>query len=405
MLELEQAIEVLMKMARPPEDTEEIPLLQASGRVLAEDIKAAFDQPPFPRSPLDGYAVRGQDTEGASRLTPVVLNVIGKIYAGQVFEGTVGPGQAVRLMTGAPIPSGADTVIRQEDTDYVEKAMTTDTVTVYQGSKAWKNYCFAGEDYRRGNQLLEKDVLLNGGRIGIIAGTGTDRVSVYKEPTITVISTGDEVIAPGQELLPGKIYDTNRYMLVGRLQDLGFDRVKSFHCEDRPDGMEARIREAAKTSSLIITTGGVSVGEKDIMHQVMEDLEGEKLFWRVNLKPGAPTLAFMYGKTLVICLTGNPFGAAANFELLIRPVLAKLGRNPDLVSRQRHALMHNDSPKHGGVRRFIRGRFDYEKEEVTVLAGGHVSGTLSPLASSNCLVEIPEDGTGKAGETVRIYML
>ncbi len=408
---LEEAIRTLKEAADPVRDIEKVPLARASGRVLALDLKASYDQPPFPRSPLDGYAVRGEDTICASEENPVELRILGKIYAGQVFRGEVHKGECVRLMTGAPIPTGANAVIRQEDTDY-EPGKAGDftgpdsRVKIFRGAAPYQNYVYEGEDYRKGDILLRAGTVLNGMRLGIAAGAGLNELEVYREPAITVISTGDEVIAPGQDLKAGKIYDSNQYTVVGRLADLGFSRVESMHCPDDPAIMADRIRKAKETSDLIITTGGVSVGEKDIMHQVMADLKGKKLFWKVSLKPGAPTLAFVLEEKLpVICLTGNPYGVAVNFELLIRPVLEALSLNPGIRSKTCMGKLKNDSPKWGGVRRFMRGFYERESSEVTILAGSHASGTLSSMAACNCLVEIPEDSGGKAGEDVKIYLL
>ena len=408
---LEEAIRTLKEAADPVRDIEKVPLARASGRILALDLKASYDQPPFPRSPLDGYAVRGEDTICASEENPVELRILGKIYAGQVFRGEVHKGECVRLMTGAPIPTGANAVIRQEDTDY-EPGKAGDftdpdsRVKIFRGAAPYQNYVYEGEDYRKGDILLRAGTVLNGMRLGIAAGAGLNELEVYREPAITVISTGDEVIAPGQDLKAGKIYDSNQYTVVGRLADLGFSRVESMHCPDDPAVMADRIRKAKETSDLIITTGGVSVGEKDIMHQVMADLKGKKLFWKVSLKPGAPTLAFVLEEKLpVICLTGNPYGVAVNFELLIRPVLEALSLNPGITSKTCMGKLKNDSPKWGGVRRFMRGFYERESSEVTILAGSHASGTLSSMAACNCLVEIPEDSGGKAGEDVKIYLL
>jgi len=406
MLELEEAVSLLKSVIKPIEESERIPLSRAAGRVLAEEIRAVHDQPPFPRSPLDGYAVRGKDTLHASKKQPVCLKEIGKIYAGEVFTGSVKEGECVRLMTGAPIPSGADTVIRQEDTDY-SSGQEAGQVRIYRESVPYQNYCYAGEDYRKGDLLLKAGDLLNGARIGLAAAAGREGIEVYREPAITVISTGDELISPGEKLMPGKIYDANRFVLLGRLQDLGLKNVESYHCKDEPDTVSALIRKAARDSDLIVTTGGVSVGEKDIMHEVMADLQGDKLFWRVNLKPGAPTLAFMTGENAVpvICLTGNPYGVAVNFELLVRPVLEKLCRNPSMGSLCFRARLTGDSPKHGGVRRYMRGHYDMSTSEVTLLTGSHASGTLSTMAEADCLAEIPKEGGFRAGDSVRVFLL
>ena len=433
MVSLEEAIVLLRESVRPISQTETVPLDKATGKMLARDIIAGYDQPPFPRSPLDGFALRGEESLGASKENPVSLKIVGKIYAGQVFTGMVGPGECIRIMTGAPIPEGADTVIRQEDTDFT--GGLPDKVRIYKGADPYSNYCYAGEDYKCGDVLVAKGQEINGSRLGIIAGTGQEEIEVYREPAITVISTGDEVIPPGQPMRPGKIYDSNRFLVYGRLRDLGFNKISSLHCPDEVEEMTTAILDYAKDSDLIITTGGVSVGEKDIMHEVLKGLEkgrtkgsdtrwtARKLFWRVALKPGAPTLSFVLTgegikedgqpfkkELLVVCLTGNPYGVAVNFELLIRPVLAAITGNEAINFRTRRCVLENDSPKKGGRRRFMRGYLmgrgegDQDKEErVRILAGTHASGTLSSLDKSNCLVEIRPEGSGKAGEEVWVY--
>ena len=420
MLTIEEAVEVLTGAVSPVSETEKVSLHDAAGRVLAADIVAPRDQPPFDRSPLDGYAVRGEDTIEASKDQPVRLRVIGKIYAGQTFAGKIEKDECVRIMTGAPIPEGANAIIKQEDTDYGE-----DRVSIYRGVEPWKNYCYAGEDYHKGEVLVPAGTVLFGNVIGVISGTGLMEVDVIREPAIRVISTGDEVVAPGQPLAPGKIYDSNQYLVAGRLRDLGFKRISSSHCADDAEEMCQLIKDACPDHDLIITTGGVSVGQKDFMHEVLDQLGAEKLFWKVSLKPGAPTLAFIYQDTLVICLTGNPYGVAVNFELLVRPVLARLTGNPRLISKKIRAILENDSPKHGGLRRFLRGSV-FEKEfaeteqafterkegdagrvvrTVRILDGNQTAGSLSNMVYCNCLVEIDPIGTGKKGELVWVYPL
>ena len=407
MPELEKAVKILTDAVQPICDTETIPLLKANGKILAEDIIAPGNQPPFPRSPLDGYAVRGEDTDGASSESPVSLKVIGKIYAGETFSGKIEKNECVRLMTGAPIPAGANAVIRQEDTDCGET-----TVRIYRGKSPYQNYCYEGEDYKKGDLLAAAGTSLSGPVIGVIAGTGREEVKVFRAPVITVISTGDELVMPGKELSPGKIYDSNLYLVVGRLRDLGIMSYYALHAPDHLDIICAEIETACMNSDLVITTGGVSVGEKDLMHQTIEELHAQKLFWRVNLKPGAPTLAYIANKTPVICLTGNPYGVAVNFELLVRPVLAKLMQDAARNTVRYPAVLENDSPKHGGVRRFMRGFFSERTDEhfhivrtVTIPEGNHASGSLSSIVGCNCLAEIPEDSLGKKGEKIWIYPL
>ncbi|MDO4941455.1 MAG: molybdopterin molybdotransferase MoeA [Lachnospiraceae bacterium] len=399
MVQLEEAQEVLKNTVHFIEETEKVVLSNAIGRVLAADAVAKVDQPPFPRSPLDGYAVRGSDTKGLTKEYPGTFRVIGKIYAGEVFEGIIERGEAVRIMTGAPIPDGADTVIRQEWTDYGE-----DEVRIYAESKPYQNYCCQGEDYKKGDILLKKGTVLDGISIAILASLGMKEAEVYRLPNIAVISTGDEVVQPGEPLKSGKIYDSNLHLLYGRLAEIGIRPYASVHSKDSAPHMAETIKSFVDQADLIITTGGVSVGEKDIMHEVAELLGAEKLFWRVDLKPGAPTLSMVFENTLIICLSGNPFGAAANFELLVRGVIGKLSGNPRWNMDKKKAVMQTGFPKKGGVRRFLRAY--HEDGNVWLPAGKHVSGVFSSMIGCNCLVEVPEDKDGvMKGDSVWIHLL
>ena len=399
MLQIEEAQAMLTQQVRKIEQTERVPLADALGRVLAEDVTAERDQPPFPRSPLDGYAVRAADVAGASKENPAVLHVIGRIYAGYVFDGIVGEGQAVRLMTGAPIPEGADAIIRQEDT-FAEN----DTVQIYVSSEPYQNYCFQGEDYKAGTVLLPKDSRLDAGKITVLSSLGKTEAVVYRKPSVAVISTGDEVLVPGQPWSPGKIYDSNRAYICARLTEAGNPPVISMHAADEARKVADEIRKAAQQADFVITTGGVTVGEKDILHDVVKLLDAEQLFWKVRIKPGSPTLAFVCEGTLVLCLSGNPFGAIANFELLARPVLAALTGQKDWLLPMENAVLQNDFRKPAGARRFLRGCL--ENGKVYINGKMQSSGAIASMVECNCLVEIRPDMAGAmAGETVQVYRL
>ena len=427
--------------------TELVPVDDALGRILAEDAAALYDQPPFPRSPLDGYAFRGEDTAGATPENPVRLKVVGKIYAGYAFAGEIGPGEALRLMTGSPIPKGANAVIRQEDTDFEQRAMAVqssgkeaegfmnenggkadepfvtrkrggeeaedlnipnkgqdEVVLVYKECKPYSNYCYQGEDYHAGEILLEKGHRINSGAIAVLSSLGMTEVRVYKKPQIAVFSSGDEVVEPGQPLASGKIYDSNRHYVMARLKELGVPAAICQHVMDQPEDMAEKIRQASRTCPLIVTLGGVSVGEKDIMHDVARLLDAEVLFWRVRVKPGSPTLAFTYKDTLVICLSGNPFGAIANLELLVRPVLAELAHDRSLALKKQKATIIKGYAKPSGMRRYLRGHL--HGDEVSLSDRKQVSGAVASMADCNCFVEIPPEMKGaQEGEEVWVYCL
>lgn len=398
-LSVEEAVLKLQNEIQPIMDEEQIELINGNGRILAKDAFSPMDQPPFPRSPLDGYAIQGDDTKGAAKDHPVTLKVIGEICAGQVFSGIVESGEAVRIMTGAPVPCGADTVIKQENTDY-----GMDQVEIYESLKPYENYCFQGEDFQKGDLLLKKGTKLDGIGIGILASMGLSHVTVYRQPKIGIISTGDELITPGTEWRPGKIYDSNLYLLGGRLKELGLNPSFLLHCEDDADKLTGMIREKAKNADIILTTGGVSVGKKDILHDVIEKLGAKKLFWKVALKPGSPTLTAVYHNTLLICLSGNPFGAEANFELLVRPVIGTLSNDVIWKMKKIKAEFQGEFQKRSGRRRFLRGY--YADGKVWIPEKKHASGVLSTMAGCNCLIDIEEGNEGlKKGDRIWIHLL
>ncbi|HBB61851.1 MAG TPA: molybdopterin molybdenumtransferase MoeA, partial [Lachnospiraceae bacterium] len=324
-LELETAVQLLREHVTRMTETEEVSLENADRRVLAEDIRAERDQPPFPRSPLDGYALRSEDIRGADREHPVALQVLTEVDAGHWTDRKVEPGTAVRIMTGAPIPEGADAVLRQEDSDYGE-----DTVLVYRSLKPWQNYCFQGEDYKAGACLMKAGLQLRAVEIGILAGLGRRKVRVYRKPRLLLMSTGDELAEPGTPLREGQIYDSNLHMLCAQCRIWDVDIAGRKLVQDQAEEAAEYLRQNVGQADLILTTGGVSVGKKDIMHEVYRILGVERIFWKVRIKPGMPTLAGMYEGKEIISLSGNPYGAAANMNLLVKPVLEKMTGRQEL---------------------------------------------------------------------------
>lgn len=398
-ISVEQAMEQILQYTPVINETEEVELNKAGGRILAQDMVAEFNNPPFDRSPVDGYACKAEDLAGASSEHPVKLKVMEEIDAGQYSERVVESGQAVRIMTGAAIPKGCDCCIFQEDTDYGEE-----TVEIYREVKQWDNYCFAGEDFKKGTILLKKGIHIGYVEAAVLAGMGAAKVPVYCRPKVVLLTTGDEVVEPGNPLPAGKIYNSNMTMLSARMMELGIEPFYMEAVKDNPQVMAEKIKEIAEQADMIITTGGVSVGKKDIMHESIRLIDAERIFWRVNMKPGMPTLFSVYenasgGKVPVISLSGNPFGVAVTIELLIRPALEKMMQNPAIGLKEVTGVMADDFVKGIKGRRFIRAY--WENGRFHLPNGLHSNGVLSSMAGCNCLIDTKtmEDKESKSLKT------
>ncbi|MCD8148821.1 MAG: molybdopterin-guanine dinucleotide biosynthesis protein B [Clostridiales bacterium] len=397
---LEDAADCILNHTKRITRTERLPLLSAAGRILAEDMITMMENPPFDRSPIDGYACRAADIREASVEHPAVLRVTEEIDAGQYSDRTVRSGEAVRIMTGAAIPPGCDCCVRQESTDYGET-----TVSIYESVPIHGNYCDHGEDFRKGICMLQAGDKLGYVELANLAAMGADSIPVYEKPRIALFTTGDEVMEPGQPLLPGKIYNSNFYLLTARLAEFGITPLWQEHIPDHARAVAAAIRRAAEEGAdLILTTGGVSVGKKDILHETIQLLDAEKLFWKVRLKPGSPTIFSVFRDVPVISLSGNPFGALANMELLVRPALAKMTGDSSYSMQQTTAVLQGQFRKASKGRRFIRAR--YENGAVYLPDGLHSSGVLASMRGCNCLIDIaPGTPALNQGDQVNIWLL
>lgn len=392
---VERAVE-LSRAAAAVLEEEQVPLPQALGRTLRRPVFAPSPQPPFDRSPLDGYALRAADIVSASEEMPALLRVAEKVCAGQVPSRPLAPGQAVRVMTGAMLPPGADCVIRQEDTDLGEER-----VRIFHAAAAGENRCLAGEEYAAGTLLLDRGTRMDAAALAVAAGAGMERLWICRRARTAVIATGDELCAPGCPLPPGKVYDANTAYLEARLGQLGMPPDVSIRSGDTLEGI-VRALEACAGSDLIVTTGGVSVGERDLMEPALTAWGAEVVFHGVAMKPGMPTLLARRGGTVVLALSGNPFAAAVAFELFARPVLGRMTEAPGLEMERTTALAAADFQKPGGaVRRYLRGRL--ERGTVTV-PGAQRNGQMRSMVGCNCLVELP-GGAMRQGDRVDILIL
>lgn len=396
-ISLEQALNILMDHVTHGK-TERKTLEDCLGLILSEDVYALLDMPPFSRSAQDGYALCSKDSIGATGENPVKLKVTGKIYAGDHLDVQVRPGEAVRIMTGAMVPAGADCVLRQEDTDEGE-----DVVQIYKEVEPGCSICFKGEEYKKGHTLLHAGTKIDAAALAVASGNGIMELPVYERVKAAVVSSGSEVVEPGTPLTPGKIYNTNTIYMKARLSQLGAKVMMTRTAGDDLEVMAEALKEAADQAELVVTTGGVSVGQKDLTEEALLSIGAEILFHGIAIKPGMPTLAAEKDGVLFIGLSGNPFSAAIPFEMFVREILSLKMGDPDLKLRRETLTAVTGFSKNSRRRRFLRGKA--EGKEVW-LPDQQANGQMRSMVGCNCLIEIPAgSGPVKAGDKVEVLWL
>jgi len=398
-LSVAQAREILLSAVSPVEGWETVPIRSALGRVLMRDVIAPFDVPAHDNSAMDGYAVRAEDLTGAETR----LAIVGTAYAGGAFSGVVGPGQAVRVMTGAVLPRGADSVMVQE-VARVEGEGESMRVILPAVQKPGQNVRRAGEDLAAGKPALSAGKKIGPSELGLMASLGFAEVTVRRRPRIAFFSTGDELASIGRPLAPGVVYDSNRYTLFGALTKLGVDILDMGVVRDDPVLMEQAFAEAAEQADAILTTGGVSVGEADFVKDIMARL-GEVRFWKIDIKPGRPMAFGRLGKAWLFGLPGNPVAVMVNFYQIVLDALVKLqGESPLPIRPSFRVPSAAPIRKLSGRREFPRGVLFRENGEWKVkLSGNQGSGVLRSMADANCFIVLPEEsGSVAAGELVEV---
>ena len=400
---LEEALEILNKNTKALK-SEVVSIKDSLKRVLYGDVKSKINNPPFNKSVFDGYTFKSEDSKGTSKENPIELKIVDEIFAGMWPEIEIKHGEAVRIMTGAPIPVGADCVLKQEETE-----RHGDLVKIFKEMKSYENISFMGEDIKIGETLIKKGKRLDYADLGIMASSGISEVLVYKKPRVSIISTGDEVCDINSTLKPGKIYDSNLYSLSARIEELGYNVLSMEHVGDNILKIGEAIEKAFEKSDIVFTTGGASVGEKDLMQKVSESIGFEKLFWKIKIKPGSAVVCSKKEEKILISLSGNPNAALTTFELLGKSVLKKLeGEEENINIKREKGVLMDSFNKKSPQRRFLRGNVIYDekgaKVYITQIKSGN--GILSSLLNANCLIEIEKGNEGlNRGEVVNIIKL
>jgi len=408
MLSVEDALDKVLAMFDALE-TERIPVLDALGRVLGEDVFAQGDIPPHANTAMDGYAVLAADLAGAGADEGKRLRVIEDLAAGYVAEQAVTPGTAIRIMTGAPMPMGADTIIPFEQTQQ-EGAW----VDCFEALPIGKNIRHAGEDVRTGERTLHKGTRLRPQEVGMLAALGYSTVSVICRPRVAILATGDELVDIDAPLTPGKIRNANSYSNAAQIIKYGGVPLMMGIAQDTEADLTAKIRASlAQGADLLLTSGGVSVGDFDVVKKVLT-AEGEISFWRVRMKPGKP-LAFGYitadvhgtARTVpVLGMPGNPVSAMVSFELFARPAILKMLGHTDLSQPTVKATLDDAMPVKDARRHYVRVRLTEREDGLHAgLTGNQGSGILNSMVKSDGLAIIPEDWEGApAGVRVPVML-
>lgn len=400
-LSVQEAQERILSFFRPV-DEETVPLAECAGRILAEGITAPGDLPPFANSSMDGFAVRAADVRTAGRDAPVVLKIVADIPAGSFTSLTIQDGQAARIMTGAPLPDGADAVVPVEDTDQhvslpgispappaPEFVKAPEQVRILRSVQAGDYIRPRGQDVRQGQALLKKGRKLQPQDIGMLATIGLARVRVYRRPRVAQFSSGDELVPPGQTLEPGQIYDSNSYFLAATLEREGAQVIRLGTVRDDPAQIEAMLSSAiSQRVDLIVTSAGVSVGAFDFTRQVIEK-KGSLDFWKVNMRPGKPLAFGSFAGIPLVSLPGNPVSAFIGCRVFVLPVIRKLTGREAIFSPRRTALIEQDIES-DGRESYLRAIVQNEGCKRTVTLTGHQgSGNLFSLVQANALLIVP----------------
>jgi len=394
---LQEALARISAEISPVEGFELVATRDALDRVLYAPIHSAVDVPAHTNSAMDGYAIAGaQLPDEGSR----AFRVIGTSWAGRPFDGTAGEGECVRIMTGATVPAGADTVVMQE-----QVKREGDTAIIGTGHKHGQNVRLAGEDLKAGGIALDTGVLLRPAHLGLIASLGVGEVRVRRRPRVAFFSTGDELASIGETLGPGQIYDSNRYTLYGMLQRLGVEVIDLGVVRDRREDLEQAFLAAAAQGDAVITSGGVSVGEADFVTETLDRI-GEVGFWTVAIKPGRPIAFGRVAGALFFGLPGNPVSVMVTFYQLVQPALRVLaGLEAPEIPLRLTAKLESRLKKKPGRREFQRGVLGMSDEGSYFVApaGRQGSGILHSMAHANCFIVLPEDCAGvEAGAEVLV---
>ena len=400
MISVDEALDKILSHIRPL-GFEKVSLLDSLGRVIAEDISAIRNIPPLDNSAMDGYAVRWKDIRNASQDHPSRLEVIEDLPAGFMATRTVEKGEAIRIMTGAPIPKGADTVIPVE-----ESRREDGFVLILKAGKPGENIRRSGEDVKKGDRVISKGDMIRPAEVGMLASVGRSFVHVFQRPLVAILCTGDELVDVDGNLDEAKIVSSNSYTLGAQVKECGAIPIQLGIARDRKEEIAEKLRQGIR-ADVLISSAGVSVGDYDFVKDVLKDLGMEMVFWKVAMRPGQPLAFGTIGGKPVFGLPGNPVSSMVSFEQFVRPSLLKIMGHRQLFRPVIEAILKEEIKKAAGRRYFLRGIVSFKNNQYFVTTTGEQgSGILRSMVRANGLIVIPEDQeTVRAGEKVKVQLL
>ncbi|MFC2026830.1 gephyrin-like molybdotransferase Glp [Chloroflexota bacterium] len=381
LISFETAREFIERHVLPVERTRSLKIDDALGCVLAEDIIARHYTPPFNRAAMDGYAVKSKDTVGASKQNPKKLNLVGTLYAGSTINGELSAGESIQISTGAPMPAGADAVVMLENTEH-----TDNIVSIFKSASPLSNVALKGEDIKRGEIVLKRGMHLGAGKIGVLASQGSRRCMVYEKPAVAILPTGEEIVETGRRLKAGQIYDINSHTLSAVVKGNGGLPVIFSTTGDNTESIKANLDKALDNADLVVISGGSSVGEKDLIIDVLEE-RGKVFFHGINIKPGKPTaFAIVKGKP-VLCMPGYPTSCLINAYLLLGPAIRRMAHLPPGRSFSIQAKMGARVTGGNGRRLSLPVRLEGETAYPILKGSGAITGT----AQADGYITVDED--------------
>lgn len=397
---LEEALKIVLDSTRVL-GTERVPMQDSYGRVLGEDVYSGIFLPPWDNSAMDGYAVRWEDIKEASKDRPVNLHIVGDIRAGGMPDKPVQNGEVIRIMTGAPVPDGANTVVRVEDTKF-----EGDVVSIFRSGKRGENIRKRGENVKKGDMVLRKGTPIGPGQLGAMAMVGKPVVTVYRRPVVMVMSTGDELADLDEELTANKIPNSNSYAVASQVIEAGGIPHVLGIARDTKESLREKIGQGL-TGDMLIVSGGVSVGQYDFVKDILKEYGIDMKFWTVGIRPGHPIAFGTVGERPIFGLPGNPVSTMITFEVFARPALLKMGGHTSIFRPLVDAVMEEEFHDRPGRTHFVRAIVRYKEGKYFVKStGSQGSGILMSMAYANSFMVIPPDKEKVLpGEVVKVQLL